>query len=101
MEQPQNIIPHDGEAYLFPAFFTPEESDRYFASLKQEIAWKQEPIKIFGNTVMQPRLTAWYGDPDKPYSYSGITMHPHASPPLDARLAENKTTDRNGITQNF
>lgn len=76
MEQPQNIIPHDGEAYLFPAFFTPEESDRYFASLKQEIAWKQEPIKIFGNTVMQPRLTAWYSDPDKPYSYSGITMNP-------------------------
>jgi alkylated DNA repair dioxygenase AlkB len=25
---------------------------------------------------MQPRLTAWYGDPDKYYEYSGITMHP-------------------------
>jgi len=26
---------------------------------------------------MQPRLTAWYGDPGKAYSYSGITMQPH------------------------
>ncbi len=26
--------------------------------------------------IMQPRLTAWYGDPDKKYSYSGITMAP-------------------------
>ncbi len=23
---------------------------------------------------MQPRLTAWYGDADKEYGYSGITM---------------------------
>jgi alkylated DNA repair dioxygenase AlkB len=43
-----------------------------------EIQWKQEPIKIFGKEVMQPRLTAWYGDIDKPYSYSGITMQPYA-----------------------
>jgi alkylated DNA repair dioxygenase AlkB len=27
---------------------------------------------------MQPRLTAWYGDHDKPYTYSGLTMQPHA-----------------------
>jgi alkylated DNA repair dioxygenase AlkB len=25
---------------------------------------------------MQPRLTAWYGDVEKPYAYSGITMAP-------------------------
>ncbi len=33
---------------------------------------------MFGKEVMQPRLTAWYGDSDKAYTYSGITMQPHA-----------------------
>ena len=32
---------------------------------------------MFGKEVMQPRLTAWYGDADKNYSYSGVTMVPH------------------------
>ncbi len=36
--------------------------------------WRQEPIKLFGKAIMQPRLTALYGNPDKPYGYSGIEM---------------------------
>jgi len=31
---------------------------------------------MFGKTVLQPRLTAWYGDAGKSYTYSGATMHP-------------------------
>jgi alkylated DNA repair dioxygenase AlkB len=73
-----HILPHDGDAVLYPGFFSSGESDHYFNSLLNEINWKQEPIKIFGKEVMQPRLTAWYGDSDKAYTYSGITMQPHA-----------------------
>jgi alkylated DNA repair dioxygenase AlkB len=80
----QNLLPKDGEVYYYPDFFTKEESDRLFQELKTRVNWKQEPIKIFGREVMQPRLTAWYGDDDKPYSYSGITMHPEPwTPALD------------------
>ena len=71
-----NILPYQGEAYLYPNFFTKAESEGYFKELLNNIAWKQEPIKIFGQQVMQPRLTAWYGNSDKPYTYSGITMQP-------------------------
>lgn len=71
-----NILPKDGEAELFPHFFSPEESDRLMAALTENIRWKQEPITIMGRQVMQPRLTAWYGDADKPYTYSGVTMQP-------------------------
>lgn len=71
-----NLLPCDGIVNFFPMLFTQAESDRYFSALMQEIAWKQEPIKIMGREIMQPRLTAWYGDGDKAYSYSGITMHP-------------------------
>lgn len=70
------ILPHSGDAVLYTHFFSQSESDTYFTLLLKEINWKQEPIKIFGKEIMQPRLTAWYGDSDKPYSYSGITMQP-------------------------
>lgn len=76
MEVISAILPKDGEVSFFPNLFTREESDVYFDVLMNEIPWKQEPIRIFGKTVMQPRLTAWYGDPGKHYSYSGITMNP-------------------------
>ena len=69
-----NLLPQDGEVFYFPQLFTADESKEYFASLQNNINWKQEPIKIFGKEVMQPRLTAWYGDAE--YSYSGITMQP-------------------------
>ena len=72
-----NILPFNGEVFFYPGFFTKGESDTYLQTLLSEIEWKQEPIKIFGKTVMQPRLTAWYGDDDKTYTYSGITMQPH------------------------
>ncbi|WP_333864735.1 alpha-ketoglutarate-dependent dioxygenase AlkB family protein [Chitinophaga sp.] len=71
-----NSLPKDGDARLFPGFFTAAESDRFLDALTQGIQWKQEPITIMGRQVMQPRLTAWYGDVHKSYTYSGVTMRP-------------------------
>ncbi|WP_194774618.1 alpha-ketoglutarate-dependent dioxygenase AlkB family protein [Pararhodonellum marinum] len=71
---PENLLPYEGEAYYFPDFFDPEKSQYFFQNLKENIHWKQEPIKIFGKEVLQPRLTALYGNPEIPYSYSGIRM---------------------------
>ncbi len=75
-QQPINLLPVDGEARLHNHFFPPEESTRIMVSLVNGISWKQEPITIMGRQVMQPRLTAWYGDADKSYTYSGTTMQP-------------------------
>ncbi len=47
-----------------------------FATLKSNIEWKQEKIRIFGKEVLEPRLVAWYGD--KPYKYTGKLMLPLA-----------------------
>jgi alkylated DNA repair dioxygenase AlkB len=71
-----NILPIDGEVYLYPELFNESTSDLFFKSLTENIAWKQEPVKIMGQEIMQPRLTAWYGDQGKSYSYTGITMNP-------------------------
>lgn len=72
----ENLLPYDGEAYYYKSFLPKEDANRYLNLLKQEIEWKQEPIKIFGKEVMQPRLTALYGNPNKVYRYSGIEMLP-------------------------
>lgn len=70
----ENLLPHKGEAYFYPDFFPKEQSDVFYRTLLEEVNWKQEPIKLFGKEIMQPRLTAWYADAGKTYSYSGITM---------------------------
>ena len=72
----KNLLPYRGEAFLFPQFFTKTECGAYYQELVNDIEWRQEPIKIFGKEVMQPRLTAWYGDNNRPYTYSGISMQP-------------------------
>ena len=33
-------------------------------------------MNMYGKKINFPRLTAWYGDNDKPYSFSGITLSP-------------------------
>lgn len=68
-----NVLPFGGELYYFPNLFSPEECRYFFDVLQNSLAWKQEPVKLFGKAVMQPRLTAWYADKGVNYSYSGIT----------------------------
>ncbi len=66
----------NGEYLFYPNFFTKFESDLFLGKLKADIEWKQESMNMYGKQVAFPRLTAWYGDNDKPYSFSGITLTP-------------------------
>jgi len=76
MKLENNLLPIDGEAYFMAHFFDTEKSNELFDSLLDNIRWKHEPVKIMGKEIMQPRLTAWYGDEGKSYSYTGINMMP-------------------------
>lgn len=69
-----NLLPREGTAFYSSDFFSQEESDSLKQRLLSEIEWKQDKIKIFGRECLQPRLTAWYGDPGINYTYSGLTM---------------------------
>lgn len=45
-----------------------------FAKIRfRNIQWKQDVISMYGKRIQLPRLTAWYGDSGKVYTYSGIT----------------------------
>jgi alkylated DNA repair dioxygenase AlkB len=71
-----NLLPRDGEAHLRRAFLAAPEADQWLERLLREVPWAQTPIKLFGKSVLQPRLTAWYGDADHPYGYSGVRLAP-------------------------
>ena len=67
----------DAELLFFPNFWENGEASVLFDLLKNELIWQQSAIKIFGKTVQEPRLTAWYGDEGKIYTYSGKTQIPN------------------------
>jgi len=67
----------DGPDIVIQAdFFTAGESARIFEQLKAQIRWRQDVMRFGRREVLQPRLTAWYGDDGKTYVYSGINNHP-------------------------
>ena len=68
-------------------YFNEEESLYFLKTLKDKIKWKQDYIKFFGKSHPLPRLTAWYGDGNKTYTYSGIPMTPD---PWNTELLEIK-----------
>ncbi|MFK7828515.1 MAG: alpha-ketoglutarate-dependent dioxygenase AlkB [Congregibacter sp.] len=49
-----------------------------FDALRRDIEWRSESITLFGKTMPQPRLIAWYGDADAHYGYSGKRLAPQA-----------------------
>ncbi|MGI9289263.1 MAG: alpha-ketoglutarate-dependent dioxygenase AlkB family protein [Pseudomonadales bacterium] len=55
-----------------------DRSDEWFDVLREQIAWQQHQLTLFGKTLNAPRLSAWYGDPDAHYSYSAIKLLPQA-----------------------
>ena len=42
----------------------------------KNIQWQHDKLNMYGKTVYLPRYSAWYGDNDKPYTYSGLTLQP-------------------------
>jgi alkylated DNA repair dioxygenase AlkB len=59
-----------------------------FAQLRDDTAWQQETILLWGKRIPQPRLTAWVGDADAAYTYSGLHLEPQPWPPLLTALRE-------------
>ena len=94
-------LPH-GELFYSEHFFNQKVSDRsieYFLEnnsnnwktadwkgLTEEefksicfknIKWKHDSINLYGRNLPLPRITSWYGDHGKSYSYSGINSNPN------------------------
>ncbi|PKL74863.1 MAG: alpha-ketoglutarate-dependent dioxygenase AlkB [Candidatus Melainabacteria bacterium HGW-Melainabacteria-1] len=68
-----------------PDFLAAEMAQEIFAKLQDEVDWQQGQVRMFGKTLPEPRLSAWYGD--AAYTYSGRTLLPHPWTPLLRELS--------------
>ena len=76
----------DGEARFIADFLTRSQSDAYLAELLDLVDWRQHTIRIRGREVASPRLSAWHGDPDAHYAYSGLSLEPRPWLPIILEL---------------
>lgn len=93
------VVPF-GRLYYAPHFYDEKTSDYFFdyflacdginphehdwqhdeainKRVFRNIAWHQDSIKLYGKEHLLPRISAWYGDSDKAYTYSGINLQPN------------------------
>ena len=63
-----------------------DSSNDLMRELIKVTPWRVEEVVVWGKRHPQPRLTAWYGDPGKTYTYSGIALHPLPWSPLLKRV---------------
>ena len=59
-----------------PGLFDRAESQFYLESFIGQTHWKQEIVQMYGKAIKTPRLTAWYGDSNKSYAFSGNKYEP-------------------------
>ncbi|MBH8561688.1 alpha-ketoglutarate-dependent dioxygenase AlkB [Nostoc sp. CENA67] len=95
----------DAEITLYHSYFTVKESDEILQRLFMEVNWRQDKIKCYGKEINLPRLTAWYGDIGKNYTYSKITMNPIPWTPvllwIKKRVEEIAQVSFNSVLLNF
>lgn len=85
----REIVPGIGFAARLP------DADGLFALLEREIDASPELIDEGNGMIATPRSTAWYGDADAIYTYSGITRFPNPWTPTLATLRDRLNRDLN------
>ena len=93
------------EVSFWPAFVAADEAAAGAAALRDELAWRDDELVMFGRRVAQPRRTAWIAVDGIAYTYSGLTMTPdpwHAVlKALHERLQRSLHTRFNSVLANL
>lgn len=76
------------------AWLSREEADVAVRALRDELAWEQREIVLFGRRILQPRLIAWAGELG--YRYSGQTLEPRAFTPAARVLLDRVSRETGG-----
>lgn len=101
----ESIDLKDGSLIYYPGFFRREQSDYFYQKLQYSLHWRQDKIKLFGKEMLQPRLTSFYGEKGKSYTYSGLEMEPQAFPAeliqIKEKCEEYAGTDFNACLANL
>lgn len=88
-----------------PAWLAGVEADALFDALRSSLPWSVHRIRMFGRLVDSPRLSAWVGDAEAVYRYSGTDFMPHpwtaALSGLRLRLQDELDTPFNSVLANL
>jgi len=66
----------DADVQFLQRLPMPQSDEKIFEQLFRETKWLHEKVMVWGKEHLQPRLTAWHGDPGRSYTYSGTVMFP-------------------------
>jgi alkylated DNA repair dioxygenase AlkB len=98
-------LDNNSQLIFYENFFQEEESWQFFKILEDELNWRQDYIKFYGKSIPLPRLTAWYGDEGKSYTYSKIEHHPDVWTPtlnkIKSRIEAVNNVKFNSVLMNF
>jgi alkylated DNA repair dioxygenase AlkB len=72
----------DAEVLHFGQIGLQEPNGLWLSRLINEINWRSESITLWGKTMLQPRLIAWFADAGCAYRYSNILLEATPWPPL-------------------
>jgi alkylated DNA repair dioxygenase AlkB len=72
----ERLVLPDGDGILYRRSFAQTDSASLFEALLRETSWQQQVITVYGRAIASPRLSAWHGDSDAVYSYSGLRLEP-------------------------
>lgn len=86
-DSPDLKLPDADLTYLL-AWLDGSTADHWFQQLVSETPWQQPEVMLYGRRHPVPRLTAWYGDTDASYRYSGMTNQPLPWTPLLAEIRQ-------------
>ena len=78
----QELLPTDGSAKLYEWVLGDTDPHLLMQELYESVPWASQTITMFGKQYEEPRRTAWFGDDGASYTYSGISMTPHAWMPV-------------------
>ena len=73
---PQKIVLPGAELFYWQNFYSPTEAQHWYEQLLASVQWQERMIRMYGRDVKVPRLSAWYADPGKEYTYSEALHKP-------------------------
>jgi alkylated DNA repair dioxygenase AlkB len=59
-----------------PGWLPRSDAAGLFEKLRDSLPWSQGRVRVWNAEHLQPRLTAWHGDPACVYDYSGLRLEP-------------------------
>jgi len=60
----------------YPGFFDAGESMALMKQFISTVPWQQRMVTMYGKQIITPRLTAWFGNAGKDYTFSGTKFDP-------------------------